>query len=135
VDFLIIGNKGLNYLVEFKTDTKSRRDAQDVYLLEAKTHGTKSIIEGIIQISRVSTYTAKYKHLKEKLHTFGLIDSENHYTGFNPGFEIVYVQPSNHKNEENVIDFKWISNWLKRIYPDSEFENELAYALLVWSND
>lgn len=125
----------MNYLVEFKTDSKSRRDAQDLYLLETKALGTKAIINGIIQISRVSTYKEKYKHLKEKLYASGLIDSENRYTGLNPGFEIVYVQPSIHRNEKNVIDFKWISNWLKSNYPLGEFENELADVLLVWSKD
>ena len=135
VDFLIVGNIGLNYLVEFKTDSKSRRDDQDKYLTEAKTLGTQSIIEGIIQISNVSTFKLKYKHLKGKLHTCGLIDSEHRYTGLNPGFEIIYVQPTNNKNEKNVIDFIWISNWLKLNYPQTEFENEFAKALLVWSKD
>jgi hypothetical protein len=135
VDFLIIGNNNLNFLVEFKTDSRSRRDAQDTYLSEAKTLGTKSIIDGIIQISRISTYKVKYKHLREKLLTYGLIDIEDRYTGLNPGFEIVYVQPSNHRNEKNVIDFKRISNWLKSNYPNAEFENELADSLLLWSKD
>jgi phosphorylcholine metabolism protein LicD len=73
--------------------------------------------------------------LKDKLHTYGLTDSENRYTGLNPKFEIVYVQPSNYKNEINVIYFEWISNWLKSKYPNAEFENEFADALLLWGKD
>ena len=135
VDFLVIGNNNLNYLVEFKSDSRSRRDDQDLYLLESKTLGTKSIIEGIIQIAKLSNYREKYKHLKGKLYAYGLIDSEDRYTNLNPNFEIVYVQPSNYKNENNVIDFKWVSNWLKLNYSNAEYEGELADALFSWSND
>lgn len=135
VDFMIITNIGVNYLVEFKTNIKSRREGQDVYLLETKALGTKSIVNGILQISNVSSYKVKYRHLKEKLQTYGLIDNDNRYTGLNPLFEIVYVQPSNYKNEKNVIDFNWISNWLKLKYPNSDFEKELADSMNSWAND
>jgi hypothetical protein len=134
VDFLVLGNNNLNYLVEFKTDSNSRRDEQDRYLMEAKACGTKSIMEGIIQIANVSTYELKYKHLKNKLKDYGLIDYDNKYTGMNPSFEIIYIQPSNYRNEENVIDFQWICNWLKENHPNSEFETALADALFSWSS-
>ncbi len=48
VDFLIIGNNEVNYLIEFKTDSGSRRDEQDLYLVEAKEAGTESIVNGIL---------------------------------------------------------------------------------------
>lgn len=135
VDFLIIANNDHNYLVEFKTDSASRRDEQDLYLLEAKSAGTKSIIEGIIQIAKVSSYKKKYGHLLQKLHIVGLVDGERQYTGVNPKFDIIYIQPSNPKGEPNVIDFLWISNWLNATYPDSEFEAEFAKALKHCAND
>lgn len=135
VDFLAITNNGLNYLVEFKTDSGSRRVEQDLYLQETKVQGTKAIIDGIIRISSVSSYKLKYAHLKNKMQSFGLIDSNNQYTGLNPEFEILYVQPSNMNNEKLVIDFKWISEWLKSNYKNSEFENELANALYSWSSN
>lgn len=135
VDFFVIGNNGINYLVEFKTDSNSRRDAQDLYLIETKTCGTKAIIEGIIQIAKVSTYKPKYDHLKGKLQSFGLIDRDNNYSGLNPQLEIIYVQPSNYMKEVNVIDFIYISNWLKDNFKDSEFESALADTLSHWSSN
>ena len=135
VDFLIIGNNGKNYLVEFKTDSGSRRDGQDAYLKEAKSVGTKLIIEGILQIASVSSYKKKYDHLIAKLRLVGFINNKNKYSEVNPSFEVVYVQPSNLKKEESVIDFVWISNWLKEKYPNSEFEIEFAKALKLWAND
>lgn len=135
VDFLIIGNNGKNCLVEFKTDSGSRRDVQDAYLKEAKFVGTKLIIEGILQIASVSSYKKKYDHLIAKLRLVGLINDKNKYSEVNPSFEVVYVQSSNLKKEESVIDFVWISNWLKEKYPNSEFEIEFAKALKLWAND
>lgn len=135
VDFIIIGNNGKNYLVEFKTDSGSRRDEQDAYLKEAKSVGTKSIIEGILQIASVSSYKKKYDHLIAKLQNVGLVNEKKNYSEVNPAFEIVYVQPSNPKKEESVIDFLWISNWLKEKYPYSEFEIEFAEALKLWADD
>jgi hypothetical protein len=135
VDFLLVGDNDINYLVEFKTDSKSRREDQDTYLLEAKKVGTKGIIEGIMKISQVSSYKPKYNHLKEKLRLIGLINPEGKYTGLNQALDIIYVQPSNHKNEKSVIDFHWMANWFKSNYPGAEFENELADALDIWAKD
>lgn len=135
VDFLAIADNNINYLVEFKTDSASRRAEQDLYLLATKDHGTKAIVDGIIRISNVSSYKHKYDHLKSKLKDYGLIDNNNSYTGFNPSFEIVYVQPSNESRDNQIIDFIWISDWLKAKHPNSEFENELANALYSWSNN
>jgi hypothetical protein len=135
VDFLIIGNNGINYLIEFKTDSGSRRDEQDLYLVEAKEAGTESIVNGILQIAKVSSYKKKYGHLLGKLQSVGLLDENYHYSGLNPVFEIVYVQPSNSKNESNVIDFLWISNWLLSNFPNSDFETEFANALKIWATD
>jgi hypothetical protein len=135
VDFLIVATNGKNYLVEFKTDSGSRRDAQDMYLEEAKSAGTKAIIEGVLQIASVSSYKKKYDHLTTKLKSVGLLNNEKHYSELNPSFEIIYVQPSNPKSEELIIDFAWISNWLEEKYPDSEFETEFAKALKLWAED
>ncbi len=134
VDFLIVGTNGINYLVEFKSDSGSRRDKQDIYLEEAKSAGTKSIIEGIFKIASVSAYKTKYNHLLEKLASFGLLNN-GEYSGLNPSFEVLYVQPSNPKNQKNVIDFVWISNWLTEKYPVSEFEMEFSKALKIWAMD
>ena len=135
VDFLAVANNDKNYLVEFKTDSKSRREGQDLYLTETMTLGTESLINGMLKISSVSTYKKKYNHLKEKAISLGLLDQNGIYTGLNPTLEIIYVQPSNTNKEEKIIDFEWIANWLKSNYQDAEFEKELAETLLHWSND
>lgn len=134
VDFFAIGNKETNYLIEFKTDTNSRRTKQDEYLKVSKELGTPKIIKGILKISNVSTYTKKYNHLKEKLQKVGLLDNKFEYSGKNKNLEIIYVQPSNHKKENLIIDFNWIANWLEKDKKDT-FKVELANALKIWSND
>ena len=135
VDFLAIGNNGINYLVEFKTDSKSRREGQDLYLTETKNLGTESLINGMLRIATVSTYKPKYKYLKDKATTLGLLNQDGVYSGLNPSLQVVYVQPSTTNKGENVIDFKWIATWLNKNYKDSEFESELASSLLVWAHD
>ena len=93
------------------------------------------MVGGIVKIANVSTYEAKYNHLLSKLRLFGLINSDNKYTGVNPLLEKIYVQPSVKNEEAAIIDFLWISNWLEEKYPNSEFETEFAKALRLWSND
>lgn len=135
VDFFAVSKSGVNYLVEFKTDTNSRRDEQDKYLLLSKELGTEPIVNGVLQLSQASTYTKKYNHLKEKLSNLGLLNEQELYTGLNEGLEIIYVQPSNYQNEKLVVDFNWIADWLERIPNSSEYEKELAFALRKWSLD
>lgn len=134
VDFFAIGNREKNYLIEFKTDTNSRRTKQDEYLKISKELGTSKIIKGILKISDVSTYTKKYNHLKEKLQKVGLLNEKFKYSGKNKNLEIIYIQPSNHNQENLVIDFNWIADWLEKGSNDT-FKTELAKALRIWSDD
>jgi len=134
VDFLIIGRNSKNYLVEFKSDSGSRSYSQDTYLEEAKSKGTRLIVEGILKIAKASNYKQKYNHLISKLSTYGLIEN-GEYSGLNPTFEVVYVQPSNPQKENLIIDFLWISNWLNEKYPSDEFETEFAKTLKLWAED
>jgi len=135
VDFFAVGNKSTNYLVEFKTDTKSRRDKQDEYLELSKILGTEQIINGILKIAKVSTYKTKYNHLKNKLKNTGLLNENFEYSGKNKTLEIIYVQPSNYQNEKFVIDFNWIAEWLDKQPNRSSFDTELSKALRIWSKD
>ena len=135
VDFFAVGSKEANYLVEFKTDTSSRRDNQDEYLEISKKLGTKPIVDGILKISDVSSYKKKYNHLKNKLLDIGILNNQFQYSDKNEQLEIVYVQPSNYQNEELVIDFNWIADWLDKKTDKSNFETELAIALRKWSTD
>jgi len=135
VDFLAVGSNGINYLVEFKTDTSSRIDKQDLYLRQSKSLGTLALIEGALKIAGVSTYTIKYNHLKSKLQEFGILGDIFDYLLKNPNLEIVYVQPRNSKNEQYVISFEWIANWLEERAEKDSFEKAFAAALRLWSKD
>jgi len=135
VDFFAIGENDINYLVEFKTDTGSRRTKQDEYLSISKELGTKPLIDGILKIASVSSYVKKYNHLKSKLKKIGLLNESFTYTGKNKKLEIIYFQPKNHDNEKLVIDFNWMADWLDRKSGDDSYEKELAKALRKWADD
>ncbi|GAM09344.1 hypothetical protein OR1_01619 [Geobacter sp. OR-1] len=135
VDFFIVTDNGMNYLVEFKTDSGSLRPGQDKYLEAAKSKEMKLIIEGIVTISAASNYKTKYGHLLEKLQALGLLNADREYSGTNSGIEIIYVQPSNPNKNRNIIDFIWIADWLESKYAGSEFEAEFSKALKLWSSD
>jgi hypothetical protein len=135
VDFYAIDSNGKNYMVEFKTDSESRRVTQDDYLAEAKTVGMKGIAEGIYKISKASSYKKKYSYLLGKLQAIGVLNEQGGYIGKDLTIEIIYFQPSCHGLNERSIDFKWFSEWLMKTYPAQEFEVEFAKALLKWSAD
>lgn len=136
VDFFAVGGKGVNYLIEFKSDSGSRRDGQDLYLKNSQDLGTKALMEGIVRIASVSPYTRKYDHLLKSLQEVDLLSPIKKYTGKNPDLEILYVQPSNNNNaEDNIIDFIQIASWLEDQTDTDSFELELAAALRIWAND
>ena len=136
VDFYVLGADGSHHFVEFKTDTRSRRDNQDQYLIQSQHYGMSAIIAGILQIEKVSTYKQKYKHLTDKLKEYGLVTDGGDYCGGNVPIEVIYIQPQQGGSEgEKVIDFRWIAEWLVSAFPEREFESQLADALLKWSED
>lgn len=137
VDFYLLGETGTNYFVEFKTDSGSRRDKQDDYLLAAQTVKMPAVIQGIQRIAFVSTYKKKYGHLLAKLQAHGLIDQQGHFTGTSDKIDIVYAQPHKKDGDEarKVIDFAWLSDWLTKRFGQSDFEAALARSLLKWASD
>lgn len=134
VDFYAVDTDGMNYLVEFKTDNKSRCDKQDKYLDRAKKIKMKSLIDGIVEISNVTAtnYVQKYKHLKNKLLQLGIIDETDQFVGKSELIRIVYVQPMHDSKVEHCIDFNKIADWLRKKYPDQEFEKEISETLHKW---
>ena len=127
---MAITNSDICYLVEFKTDSGSRRDKQDLYLQESKAAGVRGIMDGIVHIAQISSYKQKYNHLLNKLQKHCLLgDAANRKK-----FEVTYIQPSNKNNELNVIDFNWIAEWLSNCFYD-EFEQEFAKTLRKWAKN
>lgn len=136
VDFFLLGSSGVNYFVEFKTDSGSRRNKQDEYLEESKDQGMASIVKGIVRIADVSMYKEKYGHLLRKLIDLGLMNEQRKYSGQLDKIEIVYAQPHRRENDtKHVIDFLWISKWLRDKSGSSDFEAALSKTLSNWAND
>ena len=73
VDFYIRTEDKQNIFIEFKSDSRSRREKQDRYLKLASEVKMKAILEGIIQIFKVTSYKYKYIELLKKLQEAGLI--------------------------------------------------------------
>lgn len=132
VDFLAIGSKGINYLVEFKTDGKSLRPGQDKYLIQGERVGTEKIIQGVLRISGVSSYKVKYKHLLDKMRKYGILDENKEYSGINPSMKKIYVIPFNKTNSSDTIDFKDIIEWFELKPQKDSFEEGLIEALRIW---
>lgn len=132
VDFFAIGNNGVNYLIEFKTDPSSRRDSQDIYLIKSTELGTKKLLDGILTIAKVSSYKNKYRHLLDKLIEYGLFSVDLNYTGKNPICETIYIIPSNTNKANNVIDFQRIVNWFEKSEKLDDFEKSFKDTLQLW---
>jgi hypothetical protein len=137
VDFLAISESGKHYLIEFKTDSNSRRSKQDDYLNIAKQKKLATLIDGLKKIFDATDvqYETKYLHLIDKLSNIKIIDSNINFIGSNEELEIIYIQPSNIKREKNIIDFEYIIKFLKQFDSQSSFEHELIRALEEWKNN
>jgi len=141
VDFLLISENGPNYLVEIKTDSKSRNDKQDGYLELAKEKKLKALINGIKSIYSKTKSKDKYEHLIDKLEGLKLIKKIDkkydnfEFIGENKDIKILYVQPSQN-GKDDIIDFKQISKWLeKNKQGDGIFEENLSKLFLKLYND
>ena len=137
VDFYALGSTGINYFIEMKSDSSSRRESQDDYLLKSTELGMKKIVAGIINIAGVSSYKKKYSHLKSKLRDLGLLDDQDRFIGSTDTVKVIYVQPRVLEGDEShdVIDFEYIAQWLKLNRGDNEFAVALAGALETWVGD
>jgi len=135
VDFYLLGPSGTNYFIEFKTDSGSRNDSQDKYLKKAAELSMNDIVEGIISISKASTYKMKYSHLLNKLKRLSLLDESGVYASRSDEIRIVYVQPSNKDGAKNCIEFPQLAERLKRKGGIDSFESHFAAALKEWAKD
>jgi len=136
VDFFAVGKAEKNYLVEFKSDSHSIRDNQDMYLERASILGTTAIVEGALRIADISNYIKKYGYLKTKMLQLGMINQNYEYSGINPELEVIYIMPSNKEAKENVIEFDWIAEWMDKKFTGKEsFEKYFAATLRIWKVD
>ncbi len=127
VDYLLTArDRSKVYFVELKTDSKSRREAQDTYLVRSQKLGFKPILEGLKAIMRSTAAHQKYHHLANQLSALGFWtlpdDIENYLfpeprsgltkqleaiklADLDTEIEVVYIQPN--KDDGNpCIDFE-----------------------------
>lgn len=140
VDFFVVTECRKNLLIEFKTDSGSRRVGQDDYLMNAQAVGLRAVVSGIITLYSKTTYKEKYRHLLSKLKQAGLV------AGYDPSFEplvsdekleILYIQPHLKEGDElsQVIDFNVVASALEANFAGDEFMCEAARSFRTWAMD
>ncbi len=138
------------YLVELKTDPRSRRNEQDVYLAKAAEAGIAALLEGIRDIVLATNHRRKYFHLLNELSKLGLLrlppDLENQmfskskpnvvsllreisFTEVQPKLEVVYIQPLPSETSDH-IDFECFAKYVAA-HPDP-LSQRFSESLLRW---
>lgn len=140
VDFFVMTEGGKNYLVEFKTDSGSRREKQDDYLVAARNVGLGTVVEGILKLYQATTYKTKYRYLLTKLEEAGLIsggNAEQTVSITNDRLHVLYVQP--HAKEDDVgrdiLDFVAVAEALQDRFGGEEFMEAAVQTFQAWSED
>jgi hypothetical protein len=103
------------YFIELKTDQTSRRDKQDWYLEKAKEINVTKLMDGIIKIYGATAQKTKYNNLISLLSKIGwLLMDTGVCTNTSKDYEIcvVYIQPVNGDNADNIISFSDIASYL-----------------------
>jgi hypothetical protein len=141
-DYLLLAeDRSEAYFVELKTDSESRRDAQDEYLKKACGR-FQAVIEGVIGIAKASSSSAKYASLLQLLASMRLVQVpasgpiSREWFGSVKALpcpnvvKTIYLQPGPAKGDESVIDFKFVRSYLARY--DDEFSTLFAKYLERW---
>ncbi len=129
--------KGENrlYLIELKTDRKSRRDKQDWYLEKAKEAGSVKLLEGVDMIYQATKAKKKYRYLLRQLEGIGLLTItgiDNIVPDRDPYVvEVIYIQPNKPEKQENTIDFVTIAE-IVETYSD-EISQRFSRSLREWA--
>ncbi len=134
VDFYVLLNNGKNIFIEFKTDSNSIRTEQDKYLEAAQNVGMKKILEGIVEISKASTYKTKYSYLINKLISNSLLSVTK--DGFkvkvkSNKIDLLYILPKAKK--QNEIGFDEVGEIMKN--SNDKFYKHFGEILQSWSNN
>lgn len=152
VDYLALSEDGSTaWLVELKTDSASRRDAQDHYLKTASALGLGALLTGYIDILQGTSAHQKYAHLTFELAGMGLLNvppevRENAFPtvktrqlraalkGITVGrmptdVRVLYVQPGG-GDAESVMDFAYVADALEQM--DTPLACRFATSLRTW---
>ncbi len=134
IDYLALSADGAKaLLVELKTESLSRREDQDNYLIAARNAGLPALLDGLLEIFRKTDAKRKYFYLLEQLEKIGLlrIPTEMHALMARPSLHgateasraiqitahttesiIVYIQPNG--TGEGVISFAEFAKVVRR---------------------
>jgi hypothetical protein len=126
IDYVAISKDGKHIaFIELKTDSNSRRDNQDKYLLAANKVGIQALLKGIVRIFQATNSKRKYYYLLRMLEDAELIQipcsfkeimTRTNLTGINEAAQsiaitsreinttILYVQPNG--DSQNTISFE-----------------------------
>ena len=140
VDFFVVTECGKNLLIEFKTDSASRRDGQDAYLRDAQAVGLNAVLSGVLVLYAKTKAKTKYRYLIEKLMKAGLVRERGasfEATAATDDIDIIYIQPrvKNLDIASQVIDFNTVAESLRTGFPDDEFMLEASKAFEAWAAD
>lgn len=134
IDYLALDASGRHAVfIELKTDSSSRRDKQDRYLLAAKNVGLPALLDGVLKIVCASSHKHKYCRLLRLLEQHRLIalppnlddalNSPRYASAVNaclpqtqiaaaePSVHVLYLQPVAARPDE--IGFDEFAAWLE----------------------
>jgi len=138
------------FFVELKTDSGSRRDTQDHYLLTAKRLGFRAIVEGIRSIMQSTTAQQKYHHLAAALARLGFLSLPTDIAQYlypaprtgltqrlvaisvgpaDPPIDVIYIQPEATEGDR-CIDFARFAAYVGRF--SDPLSRSFSQRLLVW---
>lgn len=164
VDFFALSEDGTRaFLIELKTDMKSRRTGQDKYLKKSATKSMDEILRDLKKIVQASTEKKKYYYLLNALSKLGLTELspglecliyKNSYKGISksienkidkicilkpcPKIEVVYIQPREPQALKYKIEgFKYIyfKEFAECIKDEGELGKVFAGYLREWTKD
>lgn len=118
IDYVVLcESAGKVYLIELKTDSRSRRSKQDEYLLRAKENNIKKLIDGLIKIYCATKQKRKYNNIFADLIKHGWIKSGDKLPVNicrDYDVEIIFIQPLNKDKLSNIISFDEIVKILSK---------------------
>jgi len=124
------------YFIELKTDRGSRRDKQDWYLDKARQINITKLMDGIIKIYRATIQKRKYDNLISLLTKIGwLLKDTGVCTNTSKDYEIavVYIQPVNYDNTNNIISFTEVATFLTDQHDD--LTKRFVQSLSSWTTN
>jgi hypothetical protein len=148
--FLLSEDRSSAFLVELKTDMKSRNRRQDAYLADARSRGLRHLLGDVSVVAEGSKEPAKYVHLLLALEEMGLVSvpsdvgdyafpevrrgikkriSDVRVTAGESTVEVVYLQPHD-SMDDRVISFRAVAEYLDTL--GDPFSNTFSRYVRRW---